>query len=115
VPVAVEGETLAVNVTFCPTVEGFTLDDNAVVLGFGAVVVTTNVAVAAWVRLPLVPVTVNVYPPLGVVELVVTVMVEEPEPVIGLGLKLALAPLGKPLALKATAPVKPPEGVTPIV
>ena len=29
----------------------------------------------------------------------------------GLGLKLALAPVGKPAALKLTAPVKPPEGV----
>ena len=29
----------------------------------------------------------------------------------GVGLKLALAPVGNPLALKLTLPVKPPEGV----
>jgi hypothetical protein len=51
----------------------------------------------------------------GVVELVVTVMVEEPGPVTEVGLKLTLAPLGKPLALNATAPLNPPEGVTPTV
>ena len=34
--------------------------------------------------------------------------VEEPKPpVIGLGLKLAVAPLGNPLALKVTVPVNP--------
>jgi hypothetical protein len=38
---------------------------------------------------------------------VVTVTVEEPELVIEVGLKLALAPEGKPLALKATVPVNP--------
>ena len=37
-----------------------------------------------------------------------TVIVEEA--LAGLGLKLALAPVGKPAALKLTAPVKPPEG-----
>src|SRR3989441_2046625 len=38
-----------------------------------------------------------------------TVIVEEA--VAGLGLKLAVAPPGNPLTLKATAAVKPPEGV----
>jgi hypothetical protein len=48
-----------------------------------------------------------------VVELVVTVMVPLPEPpVMGLGLKLALAPEGSPLAVKVTLPVKPPDAVT---
>ena len=40
--------------------------------------------------------------------LVVTDMVDEPDPVTDVGLKLALAPAGNPLALKLTLPVKPP-------
>ena len=50
--------------------------------------------------------------PVGVVLLVVTVIVEEPDVVTDVGLKLALAPDGNPLALKLTVPVKPPDGVT---
>src|SRR5437879_11383925 len=44
-----------------------------------------------------------------------TVIVEEA--VAGLGLKLAVAPLGNPLTVKVTAAAKPPEGVmlTPYV
>jgi hypothetical protein len=42
----------------------------------------------------------------------VTVIVEEPDEVTVVGLKLADAPAGKPLALKVTEPLKPPEGVT---
>jgi hypothetical protein len=49
--------------------------------------------------------------PAGVVLLVVTVMVEVPEPVTVVGLKLALAPAGNPPALKVTVPEKPPDGV----
>jgi len=44
--------------------------------------------------------------------LVVTVMVELPEPVTELGLKLALAPDGNPLTLKLTCPPNPPEDCT---
>jgi hypothetical protein len=50
-----------------------------------------------------------------VLVLVVTVMVDEPEPVTEVGLKLALAPLGNPLAVKATAPLNPPDPVTEAV
>jgi hypothetical protein len=65
------------------------------------------------VRLPLVPVIVSVYVPVGVLPVVVTFMVLFPEPpVMGLGLKEALALEGSPLALKVTLPVKPPEGLT---
>ena len=42
----------------------------------------------------------------------VTDMVEEPEPVTEVGLKLAVAPLGRPLALKPTTPLNPPDPVT---
>ena len=44
--------------------------------------------------------------------LVVTDMVDEPEPVNDVGLKLALAPAGNPLALKVTLLLNPPEPVT---
>jgi hypothetical protein len=68
--------------------------------------VTTNVTGVVRVRLPLTPVIVRAKFPVGVMELVVTENVEElPDP--GLGLKLALDPLGKPLTLRATAPLKP--------
>ena len=49
--------------------------------------------------------------PAGVLALVVTDMVEDPDPVTEVGLKLALAPLGNPLALKVTVPLKPPDPV----
>ena len=62
--------------------------------------------------MPLAPVIVIGYVPVGVVALVVTVMVDEPDVVTDVGLKLALAPAGNPLALKVTVPVKPPDGVT---
>jgi hypothetical protein len=42
-------------------------------------------------------------------------MVEEPLPVIEGGLKFAVAPLGKPLALQATVPLKPLAAVTVVV
>jgi len=41
-----------------------------------------------------------------------TVMVDDPDPEIELGLKLALAPDGNPLTLKLTFPENPLEGVT---
>jgi len=71
---------------------------------------TTKVAVAVWVSEPLVPVTVKMYEPAGVVELVVTIRAEDV--LAGLGLKLALAPAGRPLADSDTNPLKPPEGET---
>ncbi len=43
---------------------------------------------------------------------VLTVMVDEPEPATEAGLKLAVAPAGRPVALNVTVPVKPPEAVT---
>ena len=57
-------------------------------------------------RLPLVPVTVSVEVPDGVEALVATVMVEEPGAVVEAGLKLAVAPEGRPLALKEMLPLK---------
>jgi len=46
-----------------------------------------------------------------VLVLVVTDIVDEPEPVTDVGLKLALAPAGNPLALKPTLPLNPPDPV----
>jgi len=76
---------------------------------------TTSVTVVECTRLPLVPVIVSVYVPAGVVVLVVTDMVDEPEPVTDVGLKLALAPAGNPLALRLTTPENPPDPVTVVV
>ena len=66
-----------------------------------------------WLREPLVPVTVTLAVPVAaVLEAVkVTVLV----PVVDAGLKLAVTPVGKPLAAKATEPVKPFTGATVIV
>ncbi len=73
-----------------------------------ALALTTKVTEAVCVRLPLVPVIVTGKLPVEVPAPVVTLIVEEL--VAGFGLKLALAPAGKPVALKLTAPVKPPDG-----
>ena len=73
---------------------------------------TTKVTVVVCVRLPLVPVIVSVKVPVGVFELVETLIVLLPEPpVTGFGLNVALTPDGRPLALRVTLPVKLPEGV----
>ena len=50
---------------------------------------------------------VNVGSPTGVDEVVATVRVLEPAPVIEDGTKRSVAPLGRPLALKAIDPLKP--------
>jgi len=55
----------------------------------------------------LVAVTVKTYEPAGVVELVVIVRAED-APVAGFGLKMALAPAGRPVIDSATDPVNPP-------
>ena len=72
----------------------------------------TRLTDALWATGPLVPVIVTVYLPGGVMLLVLTVMVEEPEPVTEVGLKLALAPVGSPAAPKVTVPVNPSSAPT---
>jgi hypothetical protein len=71
---------------------------------------TVRVRVAVWVSEPLVPVTVTVAAPVAAVAEAVKVRVLVP--VVDVGLKLAVTPLGKPLALRVTLPVKPLPGVT---
>ena len=65
------------------------------------------------VVVPEVPVMVTVAAPAAAVLDAVSVSVEV-VPVADAGLKLAVTPLGNPLAVKATAPVKPPERVMAI-
>ena len=73
---------------------------------------TTRVRLVLWLRAPLVAAMVSEYVPAGVAQLVEAVSVEEPEPLTEAGLKLAIAPLGKPLTLKLTVPVNPLSGFT---
>ncbi len=76
---------------------------------------TVSVTLTECVGLPLlsVPVMVTVYAPAGVELVVLMVRVDDPEPPpIEAGLKLAVAPEGKPLALSATVPVYPLIGLT---
>jgi hypothetical protein len=47
----------------------------------------------------------------AVVAVVVTVMVEAPEPGKEVGLNVAVAPEGNPLALRVTTPLNPPTDV----
>ena len=62
-----------------------------------------------------VAVIVSGYVPTGVEPDVCTVSVDVPPPVIVAGLKLAVAPAGRPLAVRLTAPLKFPCPVTVVV
>ena len=66
-------------------------------------------------KLPLVPVIVSVTLPLAALHVPVTLRVDVPEPVTEAGLKAAVTPAGRPLTLRATEPVNPPDGVTVMV
>lgn len=61
--------------------------------------------------LPLVPFRVRVYVPLGDDEVVVILNVELPEPVMVVGVNVPVVLAGTPVAVRATTPVNPPEGV----
>jgi hypothetical protein len=69
---------------------------------------TSSETVVVWLVEPLVPVTVMVCVPVVARRDTVMVMVELPEPVMELGLKLTLTPEGWPEADKETAESKPP-------
>ena len=58
-------------------------------------------------KLPDVPVIVTVKLPADVVGVVEMLTAGLPEPLTDPGVKLAVAPVGKPLALKVTVPVNP--------
>jgi hypothetical protein len=73
---------------------------------------TVSATVVVSVRVPEVPVIVTVTgPPLVAVLLAVKVSTLVPV-VVGLGLKLAVTPLGNPLAARVTPPLNPFAGVT---
>jgi hypothetical protein len=73
----------------------------------------TSVTVAECVRLPPVPAMVTGNEPVAVAPDVVTESVDEE--VAGFGSNDAVTPLGSPLWLRLTEPVKPPLGVVVIV
>lgn len=79
--------------------------------------VTVRVSVVASTVEPLVPVTVIVAAPTVAVFEAVKVSVLPADPVTEAGLKLAVTPVGRPLTVKATVPLKPliAETVTPLV
>jgi hypothetical protein len=66
-----------------------------------------SVTVALWVTPPLVPVMVRVNVPVEVEVVVAAVSVELPEVETEVGLKVPVAPVGRPLKLRFTVPVKP--------
>jgi hypothetical protein len=76
-----------------------------VVAGF-----TVRVIVVECWSVPLVPVTVRLDVPVAAVLDAAKVRVLVP--VVDAGLNVAVTPAGKPLAVNATLPLKPPEGVT---
>ena len=100
------GETVTVYVVLSPRLtvceEGVAEIEKS-----GAVAWTTSVAVEVRVRVPLVPVIVKGYVPAGVLALVVTESAAD-APVVGFGLKVPVAPAGRPLMDSITAPVNPP-------
>ena len=65
--------------------------------------------VVVCVSVPLTPVSVSIKLPAGVLAAVVTERLDDA--VAGFGVKLPLAPVGRPLTLKVTWPVKPPVGL----
>ena len=76
----------------------------------GGGALTVKLAVAVRVSPPPMPFTVKVTGPAGVVTEVVTVNADVPDAGAG-GLKLQLAPLGKPLQERVTGELKPPTAV----
>jgi hypothetical protein len=74
-----------------------------------------SAVVAAWLVLELVPVTVSVNVPFDVLVDVVTFMVDEPPAVIGFVLNVALAPEGRPLALRVMLDAEPDVTAEPTV
>ena len=65
--------------------------------------------------MPSAPMIVRVYVPVGVVVAVEIVSVELPDVETDEGLKLAVAPVGKPFTLRLTVPVKPFSAPTIVV
>lgn len=90
-------------------------DGEAEMAILAATLVTFSFTVVVDVRLPLVPVTVNVYVPATVAGPTVTVIVLDPAPVIAAGLNPIVTPVGWPLVESVMEPAKPPETALLIV
>ena len=105
------GATVTVSVPLAPWVI-LTLFGDAERLKSGAAF-TVRLTVVVCVRLPDVPVIVTVLVPVAAVLLAVNV--RELVVVVEAGVKVAVTPLGRPDAVKATLPVKPFVGVIVIV
>jgi hypothetical protein len=71
---------------------------------------TVRLIVVVLVRLPLVPTMVTSTVPVVAVLAAVNVTSVEDDDVIGLN--DAVTPLGNPVAVNVTAPLKPPKGIT---
>jgi len=76
---------------------------------------TSSVTVVVLEVVPLVPFIVMVWVPSAALRLAVILIVEVPAPVIELGLKLMVTPLGCPVADNEMAESKPPVTVVVIV
>jgi hypothetical protein len=87
----------------------------ALMVKLGVVPVTVRETVVVSAVLPEVPITVMLYVPVTVDEPTVIVMVEVPAPVIEVGLKLTVTPVGWPVADKVMAELKPPVAALLIV
>jgi len=98
---------LAVYVVALPTVTVRVPGLPEIVKYAGGGAFSTKLTVVVCVTLPLMPLSVNVEVPTGVLPVVVTVNVEFPAPITVAGEKLAVAPVGNPLALNVTTPVNP--------
>lgn len=102
-------ETVVVIVEW-PEFPGLIVSDvgDALMVKLGLVPVTVRETVVVSLVLPEVPVTVMLYVPGVVDEATVMVIVEVPAPVIEVGLKATVTPVGCPLADKVIAPSNPP-------
>jgi hypothetical protein len=88
-------------------------DDDRLKFGAGAAALTVKLTVVVWLKVPELPVMVTVEVP--AVAVLLTVKVKALVVVVLAGLKAAVTPLGRPVAERATLPVKLFFGVTVIV
>ncbi len=73
----------------------------------GTPLLTTRVSDAVWIRFPLLPITVSAYVPAAVLAPTVTARFDVPAPVTVAGVNVAVTPVGNPLTLSPTLPLKP--------
>jgi hypothetical protein len=76
---------------------------------------TLSVTVVLCTKLPLVPLIVSVDVPTGVEREVVIVSELVPELLTDVGVKVAVAPAGRPVTEKVTVPLNPFKAVTVLV